>query len=96
MCLYFYLLFYFFLIYDFISYHQLILVFVSIFFVCKGKGYYHVVCPLYVCVSLFVHVWDGMGRRNGEEGWVGGISYELEVGLFLLEYPIFYDFYALL
>ena len=51
-------------------------------------------CMFVVCV--FVFVWDGMGRRGGEEGWVGGISYGLDVGLFLLEYPGFYDFYALL
>ena len=53
-------------------------------------------CLSIVCLCVFVFVWDGMGRRGGEEGWVGGISYGLDVGLLLLEYPGFYDFYAFL
>ena len=91
-------IFFFFFFFDFISYRQLTLVFVSILgcvCVCvKGRVTTMLsVHGMFVCV---VFVWDEMGRRGGEEGWVGGISYGLDVGLFLLEYSGFYDFYALL
>ena len=56
-------------------------------YVCKGKGFYHVVCPLYVGVCLCM---CGMGRGGGMGGWdltwagSGFVSFEIPWFLRLL------------